>query len=61
MWALIFIGLAILALGVIALIGRKLWRSVKAVARDAAAAGERFSGLMSVGAVPSAQLPDRNT
>ncbi len=44
-WALIFIGLGILALVTVGLIGLRLWRKVKAVAKDAAAAGQRLSSI----------------
>ena len=44
-WALVFVGLAILSIGAMALLGLRLWRQVKVVAREAAAAGERFSGV----------------
>jgi hypothetical protein len=44
-WALVFIGLGILAIGVMALLALRLWRRIKAVSREAAAAADRFGGL----------------
>jgi hypothetical protein len=44
-WALVFIGLSILALVAVGLLGLRLWRQVKAVAKDAAAASERLSSI----------------
>ncbi len=44
-WALIFIGLVILALFAVGLLGLRLWRQVKSVAKEAAAASERLSAV----------------
>ena len=44
-WALVFIGLGLLSLLALALIGLHLWRGIKALGRDAAAAGDALSGV----------------
>jgi hypothetical protein len=48
-WALVFIGLGILAIGLMALLALRLWRRIKAVGRDAATAAERFTSITSPG------------
>jgi hypothetical protein len=48
-WALIFVGLCLVAAGLLALVGVRLWRSVKALGRDAARLGESLSQLGDVG------------
>jgi len=44
-WAMLFVGLGLLALGAIALIALNLWRRLKGLGRDAAAAGQMLSRL----------------
>ena len=44
-WAMVFVGLAILALAAIVLVALRLWRQLKALGREAAAAGESLSRL----------------
>jgi hypothetical protein len=44
-WALVFIGLALVAIAVMALLALRLWRRIKVVGREAAAAADRFSGI----------------
>ncbi|MGH8888311.1 MAG: hypothetical protein ACRDV3_00950 [Acidothermaceae bacterium] len=44
-WAMLFLGLGLLALGAIALIVLSLWRRLKGLGREAAAAGETLSRL----------------
>jgi hypothetical protein len=42
---MVFVGLAILALATIVLVALRLWRQLKALGREAAAAGESLSRL----------------
>lgn len=44
-WAMIFVGLAILALVAVTLLGIRLWRQVKALGRDSAAAAQSLARL----------------
>jgi hypothetical protein len=48
-WTLTFLGLGLLALGVLGLLGLRLWRAAKALGRDLARASELTADLGSVG------------
>ena len=47
-WALTFLGLGLLAIGVLALLALRLWRAGKALARDLARATEQLAEFGSV-------------
>ncbi len=44
-WALVFIGLGVLALVVVGLLGLRLWRAAKKLGREAARAGDSLARL----------------
>jgi hypothetical protein len=59
-WALVFIGLGILALVAIGLLGLRLWRQVKAVAKEATAASARLSAISRSGVGSRSPMLDRD-
>jgi hypothetical protein len=59
-WALVFIGLAILAILALGLVGLRLWRRVKSVAREASAAAERLSAIGRSSVGPAGARSDRD-
>jgi hypothetical protein len=44
-WALVFIGLGVLALVFVGLVGLRLWRSAKELGREAARAGDSLARI----------------
>jgi hypothetical protein len=44
-WAMVFVGLAVLALVAVALLGLRLWRQLKALGRESASAAQSWSRL----------------
>ncbi len=59
-WALVFIGLGMLALVAIGLLGLRLWRQVKAVAKEATAASVRLSSIGRSGVESRSAMLDRD-
>jgi hypothetical protein len=48
LWAVVFVGLMILAAAALALMGLRLWRQLKELGREAARGGESLAGLHGV-------------
>ena len=51
-WMLVFTGLALVALGVFALVALRLWRKIKSVGHDLSQASQAFSDLGSATSRP---------
>jgi hypothetical protein len=52
-WTLVFVGLVLVAVAVLALIGLRLWRGVKALGRDLERASSLVSSVSMGGSNPS--------
>jgi hypothetical protein len=46
-WVILYVGLGVLSIVVLALLTLRLWRQVRQLGRDVAAAGERVNSAMS--------------